>query len=260
MTSMVNWVGMRSILVTGASSGLGEALALAYAMPGIRLFLCGRDGGRLDAVTAACGARGAEAAGRILDVTDASATAAWIAEADSAFPLDLVIANAGISAGTGAGGGESAAQSRRIFAVNVDGVLNTVLPVIEPMRARRRGQIAILSSLAGFRGIPSAPAYCASKAAIRVWGEGLRGWLAHDGIGVTVICPGFVQTRMTAANRFPMPFLLTADEAARRMKRGIDANRARIAYPWPLAAAAWLLAATPPGWTDYWLRSLPAKE
>lgn len=249
---------MKTILITGASSGLGEALALAYAGPDIRLCLGGRDPDRLARVAEACRAKGAEAYCRTLDVADAEAMAAWIDEVERMGPLDMVIANAGLSGGTAAGEPED--QVRRIFAVNVNGVVNTVLPAVEPMRARRRGQIVIMASLAGFRGFASAPAYCASKAAVRVWGEGLRGWLARDGVGVTVICPGFVRTRMTAVNRFPMPFLMDTENAARLMKRAIDANRARFAYPWPLTALVWLLAALPPAWTDPWLTRLPAKE
>jgi short-subunit dehydrogenase len=250
----------RGILITGASSGLGEALALAYAEPGVTLFLSGRNADRTDAVAAACRAKGAVAEGVVVDVADRTAMATWIAEAEMTAPLDLVIANAGISGGTGAMSGETSEQTRGIFAVNLDGVLNTVLPVIEPMRARGSGQIVLMSSMAGFRGFPSAPAYSASKAAVRVWGEGLRGWLAPSGVGVTVICPGFVKSRITARNRFPMPFLMEADAAARIMRRGIDANKSRIAYPWIVAAAMVALAALPPGWTDRLLRGLPTKE
>src|SRR5690606_14084178 len=122
---------------------------------------------------------------------DRAALAAWLAEVDREHPLDLVIANAGISAGTGTFG-EDERQARGILAVNLDGVVNTVLAAAALMRPRRRGQIAIMSSLAGFRGFPGAPAYCASKAAVRVWGEALRGMLGRDGILVTVICPGYV--------------------------------------------------------------------
>ncbi len=250
----------RNILITGASSGLGAALAQAYAARGVHLFLAGRDLSRLSEIAALCRARGAEAATAIVDVTDRPLMAEWIAAADRAAPLDLVIANAGVSGGSGWSGGESADQTRRIFAVNLDGLVNTVLPAIEAMRPRRKGQIALMASLSGFRGFPSAPAYCASKAAVRVWGEGLRGGLAKDGIGVTVICPGFVRTPMTAVNRFPMPFLMTAEKAGSLMRRGIDANRARLSYPWPMAAIAWLLAALPPHWTDPLLERLPAKD
>lgn len=249
----------RSILITGASGGLGAALARAYAAPGVALALTGRDRTRLDSATEACRAAGAEARAAAIDVRDPARLAAWMGEVDAAAPLDLVVANAGVSAGTGAGT-ESEEQARRIFAVNVEGVVNTVAPAIELMRPRRAGQIAIMSSLAAFRGFPGAPAYCASKAAVRVWGEALRGHLHGAGLGVSVICPGFVRTPMSARNPFPMPFLMDAERAARIIRRGLARNRARIAFPWPLAAAVYLLSALPPGWTDPLLRTLPGKE
>jgi short-subunit dehydrogenase len=249
----------KSIAITGGSSGIGAALARAYAAPGVSLALAGRDMPRLEAVVAACRAAGAVVTGTRVEVTDRDAVARWIAAADRAAPLDLVIANAGTSAGT-ASGGESDHQTRAIFAVNLEGVMNTVLPAVAALRGRRRGQVAIMSSLAGFRGFPGAPAYCASKAAVRIWGESLRGHLAPQGIGVTVICPGFVKSPMTAVNQFPMPLLVDSDAAARRIKRGLARNRARISFPRPLAAAIWLLGALPPAWTDPLLAKLPEKR
>lgn len=246
------------IIITGASSGIGEALALAYAGPGVRLGVTGRDAGRLAAVAAACRQRGAEVTTAALDVSDRAAMAAWLAARDDAAPVDLLIANAGISAGTG-DGMEGEEQARRIFAVNVDGVLNSVHPLIPRMTARGRGQLALVASVASFRGFPSAPAYCASKAAVRVYGESLRGGLASAGVRVNVICPGFVRSRMTAVNRFPMPFLMDADRAAALIRRGLARDRGRIAFPWPTYAVAWLLAALPPALTDRLLRAAPRK-
>ena len=233
-------------------------MATAYADQNAHLFLSGRDAGRLEAVAERCRTKGAEVSTCVIDVTDTDAMASWIRKTDETVPLGLVIANAGISGGTG-GGGETDDQARQIFATNLDGVVNTVLPAIAAMRRRSRGQLVLMASLAGFRGMPSAPAYCSSKAAVRVWGEGLRGALAQDGIGVTVICPGFVDTPMTKVNRFPMPFLVGAEKAAVVMRDGIDANRARVSYPWPMAALLWLLAALPPAWTDCLLARMPAK-
>jgi len=233
-------------------------LAKEYASPGRTLFLSGRDESRLSAVAKTCRERGAEVHTRTLDVTDASAVAAWVETCDRNQPLDLVIANAGISAGT-AGGTEGPEQTRTIFAVNLDGTVNTVMPAIAAMRPRRKGQIAVMSSMASFRGIGGAPAYCASKAAVRVWGEALRGALAADGISVSVICPGFVATPMTAVNRFAMPFLMEADTAARLIRRKLAAKTGRIAFPWPMAALSWFGAALPDALVDRLTRFLPAK-
>jgi len=248
-----------SILITGGSSGLGAALAECYAADGVRLVLSGRDAGRLDAVAAACRTRGATVETAILDVADAATTERWVQESDDAAALDLVIANAGIS-GSDGGAGQGAAATRRIFAVNVDGVVNTVRPALDRMLPRGTGQIAIMSSLAAFRGMPSAPAYCASKAAVRSWGEALRARHAKDGVAVNVICPGFVRSRMTEGNPFPMPLLMDADRAAAIMRRGLARNKARIAFPLRMYWGAWLMGVLPPGLVDRMLSRLPGKE
>ena len=258
-----------SVLITGASSGIGAALALAYAEPGRHLALTGRDAGRLAATAELCRQAGASVATRELDVTEAEAVAEWIEDVAATGRLDLVIANAGISGGSGNLREEGPDQVRRIFAVNVDGVMNTVLPAI-PLLHRQppviiagtppwRGQIAIVSSLAGLRGLPSAPAYSASKTAMRAWGEGLRPKLAQEQIALTVVCPGFIRTPMTADNPFPMPLLMDAAQAAAIIKRRLENNPARIAFPWPLYAACWLMSAVPPSWIDPLLARLPGK-
>lgn len=249
----------KSILITGASSGIGDALARRYAEPGVHLALAGRDRARLAAVASDCRTAGATVTEEILDVQDRDRLTAWMRETDEKTPLDLVIANAGVSAGTGSGG-ETAEQARRIMAVNVEGVFNTVLPAIELMKPRHRGQIAIMSSLAAFKGFPGAPAYCASKAAVRLWGESLRGDLHSHGIGVSVICPGFVKSRMTAVNNFPMPLLMEADRAAEIIRAGLARNRARIAFPWRLYFVVWALAMLPVAIIDPLLRKLPQKS
>lgn len=248
----------RSLVITGASSGIGAALALGYAEPGVCLALTGRDAARLAAVAERCRAAGAAVTADVVDATDRDGMAAWLRGVDDRAPVDLLIANAGISAGTG-GGVESEKQARRILSVNIDGVLNSVYPLLPRMRDRRRGQIALMASQASFRGFPGAPAYCASKAAVRVFGEALRGDLAGEGIGVSVICPGFVKSRITDANGFSMPFLMEADAAARVIRRGLARNAARVSFPWPVAAAVWLLALLPPGWTDGLLARAPKK-
>lgn len=266
-----------SILITGASSGIGAALAREYAGPGITLHLGGRDRERLDAVAADARVRGADVRVHICDVTDRQGMAGWIAAAFTPDPVDLVIANAGVSGGSGGGEPriptppvETAGQAVELLHANVDGVVNTIFPAIEAMAADReaerspaapglRGQIAIVSSLAGFRGLPGAPVYCASKAALRSLGEGLRPRLIGRRIGVSVICPGFVKSPMTDPNPFPMPLLMSSEKAARIIRRGLARNRARIAFPRRLYALVWLISALPPAWTDRILQKMPDK-
>lgn len=236
------------VLITGASSGLGAALALHYAGPQMRLSLHGRHQGRLAELAQACTARGAQVSTASIDVTDAAAMAHWLLAVDAGQSLDLVIANAGISAGVSAGtspGQQPADQARAVLATNLDGVLNTLLPIIPAMVARQRGQLAIMASLAAFRGMPGAAAYSASKAAVKAYGEALRGELRPAGVRVNVICPGFIDTPLTRVNRFRMPLLMPPARAAAIIAHGLAADRGRIAFPWPMAFGAWLLGALP---------------
>lgn len=248
-----------SIAITGASSGIGRALALHYAGPRSRLLLAGRDAARLDRVAKVCRDRGASVGVEAFDLRDVERARKWIDAIDSTTPIDLLIANAGISTGTH-GGSESESQVRAVFDVNVTGVLNVTLPAIQRMEQRGHGQIALMSSLAGHRGFPGAPAYCASKAAIKVWGEALRGHCASKGVRVSVIMPGYVRTPMTEINDFPMPFLMSAERAASIIAAGLARNRPRIAFPFPTAAMAWLIGALSPTLTDRLLSRLPRKN
>ncbi|MCA3416534.1 MAG: SDR family NAD(P)-dependent oxidoreductase [Roseomonas sp.] len=252
----------QNVLITGASSGLGRALAEACAAPGVVLHLSGRDATRLEEAATACRARGAEVQPRVLDVCDADAMADWIT---SAGRLDLVIANAGISAGTG-GATEPINQKRLLFETNVTGVLNTVLPALEVMAAQTpgadglRGRIAVVSSIAAFVAAPGAPTYCATKAAVQRWAEALDATERKRGIRMHAICPGYVRTPMTARNKFPMPFLMDADEAARRTLAGLARGKTRIAYPWPTYMAARFAGSLPISWRAAIFNYLPPKD
>ena len=248
----------KNILITGASSGIGEALALHYAKPAIILHLQGRNQDRLKNIATECQKRGATVHSRVVDVTDATAMELWLKEADNLSPIDLLIVNAGISAGMGQNG-ETAKQVRRIFATNIDGVINTVQPLLPAMAARKSGHIAIMSSLAGIRALPSCPAYSASKACVRYYGESLRGWLSKDGVKVSVICPGYIRTPMTAVNRFPMPFIMSVEKAATIIAGGLAQNKARIAFPLTLYIPLWLISCLPVWLTDPIFSRLPAK-
>jgi short-subunit dehydrogenase len=238
-----------SIVITGASSGIGEALALDYAAPGIALALCGRDAARLKVVAEACRARGASVDELALSVTEREALAAWLIQFDDAHPVDLLVANAGISIDDGDSSLGDFSRVRQTMSVNVDGVFNTVEPLVGRMIARKRGQIAVMASLASFIGLPYSASYNASKAAVRVWGESIRYVLKKSGIGVSVICPGFVATRINADAPFPMPFLMTAVQASAVIRRGLARNRPRIAFPIGTKAAVWFGATLPGRWT-----------
>jgi short-subunit dehydrogenase len=249
------------LLITGASSGIGQALALALAAPGVTLHLGGRDEGRLESVAASCRAKGAITRPHAISVTDAEAMRAWIL---SVGRLDLVIANAGISAGM-ADGGENEAQIRTIFATNLDGVLNTVLPAMATMAGQTpdtagiRGRIAVVASVAAFIPGPGAPAYCASKAAADSWVVGSAPAARRQGIVLTSLCPGFVVSPMTASNAFPMPGLMSAERAAAIMLRAIRRNATRSAFPVWIATGARLAALLPPAWRASIAARFPAK-
>lgn len=245
-------------MITGASSGLGAALAVRYARAGNTLHLQGRNADNLEKTAEICRKNGAVVYSKIIDVTDEISMKNWVEEADKISPLDLLIANAGISAGTG-GGGESVQQVKRIFATNIDGVINSIQPAIAPMLGRKSGQIAIMSSLAGIRALPSSPAYSASKACVRYYGESLRGVLLSRGVSVSVICPGYIRTPMTAVNNFPMPFIMTAEKAAKIIARGLEKRRGRIAFPLGLYLPLWWIACLSPRLTDWAFSRLPAK-
>ena len=232
-----------TILITGASSGIGAALARRYARPGGHLALGGRDPRRLATIAAQCRQAGAYVAEQSVDVTDREAMAAWIGTVDREAPLDLVIANAGTAGRHLPHGPE---RTRAIFAVNLDGVLNTIEPAEKAMAARGRGHLALMSSLASFYGSTNSPAYSSSKAAVRLLGEGLRPRLAPSGIVVSVICPGYVLTPMNAGVRPRMPLTTSAERAAAIIERGLARGSARIAFPFATYLVMRVLACLPP--------------
>lgn len=233
-----------SVLITGASSGIGKALAVHLAGPGVHLAITGRNADRLAEVAGAASAKGAEVLAEPVDVMDRAAMREFIERADAERPLTLVIANAGISGGAGATSDDDEA-TRDIFAVNLAGVINTVLPAAHVMRKHASGRIAIVSSVAGYRGLPTAPAYSASKVAVKAWGDAIRPSLKEDGIGLTMIHPGFVESRITDANDFKMPFLMTAEKAAAIIAKGLAKGKREIAFPWQMVWSMRLLCLLP---------------
>jgi short-subunit dehydrogenase len=231
------------VFLTGASSGIGEALARHYAGEGAVLGLFARRGEALQSLQ-----RSLSGASEIYpgDVRDPAALRAAAADfmARHGVP-DVVIANAGVSYGTLTQLPEDAAAFRETLEINVLGLVHTFQPFVEPMRARGRGSLVGIASVAGFRGLPGASAYSASKAAAIRYLEALRVELHGSGVQVTTICPGFIATPMTARNPYPMPFILGVEDAARRFARVIAARRSYAVVPWQMAIVGRLLSLVP---------------
>ncbi len=246
------------LVITGASSGLGAALAINYASLGVKLFLTARNQDRLEKVVKICKDKGAEVCSFICDIRDYEKISNWLLTIDKIEPIDLIFANAGVSAGTL--GGEDVNQVKNLFSTNIDGVINTIFPVLEKMKTRRRGQIAIISSMASLVALPSCPAYSASKAAVRFYGQAIRGVLKEYGIGVTVIIPGYIKTPMTEVNDFPMPFIISSDKAAQIIKKQMVKNPNQIVFPRIFYLLIWLISILPSFLSESLLASLPRKS
>ena len=250
----------KNILITGATSGIGEALALHYARSGAaNLFICGRNAERLHKVAEECRKLGTIVYDEILNVTDREALRRWIIKSDQVVPLNLVIANAGVGMTD-----ESDDAVYETFSTNLFGVLNTVLPTIEiyrqrPKQTQQDKAIAVVSSMAGYHGLATCPAYSASKAGVKAWGEAMRLVLKPEGINLSVICPGFVRSRITDKNTCPMPFFMEAPQAAQIIAKGIEENKGIIAFPWPLRLATWLVSVLPNCLSDLIYGRLPPK-
>jgi len=246
-----------NIFITGASSGIGEALALYYAQRGAKnLYLVGRNKERLDEVTAKCRTYGAEVYSRITDVTMREEIRLFMLECEQIAPINIVFANAGVSTGE-----ETPENIYNTFNINVMGSLNTILPAVEiyKQRAESKKIIAITASIAGYHGLPACPSYSASKACLKAYGEALRCSLAGDGIQVNTICPGFVKSRITDKNTCPMPFFMSAEKAAEIIAQRIDKNIGLIAFPWPMRLATWFLSVLPNRLSDFIYAKLPHK-
>jgi len=220
----------KTIIITGSSSGLGSALALQYSSMGNKLFLFGRSKERLEKISDLCRKNGAIVNSIIADVTDEKSMRKHIEEIAMHNNVDVVIACAGVSAGT-LDGPETPQQVNKIFSININGVLNTVMPIIPHMIQRKSGNIAIVSSMAGFLGLSSAPSYSASKGAVRLFSEAIGAYLQAHNVYVSTVIPGYIKTPMTDVNGFPMPFMIDANDAAKKIKHGITHNKRVIAFP-----------------------------
>jgi short-subunit dehydrogenase len=228
----------RTVLITGASNGIGAALAERYAAPGVALALTGRNAVRLAAVAARCSSKGAKCYLQTLDVRDSAALLTWIATIDAATPIDLAIINAGLAATRASlEMGERSEDMLAQIDTNLGGNLLAAQAIGALMFQRKRGHLALVSSLNGLFPVAEAPTYSATKAAILAYTEAIRDWLEPAGICVTAICPGFVRTGIAERYTGPRPFEISSQQAARKIAAGLGRRRRMISFPLPLVAA-----------------------
>nr|PZN05870.1 MAG: short-chain dehydrogenase [Pseudomonadota bacterium] len=243
--------------MTGASSGLGAALARHYAAAGATLGLTGRNEARLAEVQQSLAVPGER---YLADVCDGEAMRAAAEHFMTRHGVpDLVIANAGISIGVDTADPDDLPVLEQVLRTNVLGLATTFQPFIEPMRRRGRGTLAGIASVAGIRGLPGSAAYSGAKAAAIAWLESLRVELRPQGVHVVTVCPGFIDTPMTRVNRYRMPFLLSADEAARRIARVIAGRRRYAIVPWQMAVVGRVMRLMPAPLYDLVFRRMPRK-
>lgn len=249
------------VFITGASSGIGQALATRYAATGWRLALVARRtdeieawARRLDLPEGQWRAYGADVAD-----TDSIVAAAQSCLQTQGLPA-VVIANAGISVGMDTAERGDIAVMERTFATNNTGMAATFHPFVAAMRLRGSGRLVGIASVAAIRGLPGHGAYCASKAAVVAYCESLRGELRGSGVQVVTLLPGYIDTPLTQQNRYPMPFLMAPEAFADRACRAIAAGDSYRVIPWQMGVVAWLLRALPNAWFDRLLVGRPRKH
>lgn len=245
------------VVISGASSGLGLALAHHYLEQGAMVAVMAR---RADCLQDLSRQFPQQVYGYPLDVRDSAAVqaAAQSFIARAGVP-DIVIANAGISVGTLTEYADDIDVFQQVMDINMLGVIKTFQPFLAPMREAGQGLLVGIASVAGFRGLPGAGAYSASKAALISYMESLRVELRGSGVRAVTICPGYIKTPMTAKNPYPMPFILSADEAARRIARAIASGKSFAVVPWQMGFVGRVLKLLPNWLYDFVFSRAPHK-
>jgi short-subunit dehydrogenase len=251
--------GKQVAVITGASSGIGQALALQLGVAGYRLGLIARRGAVLEATTGEIIAAGGEAVAAVADVGDRQALRSAIGSIEEKLgPVDVMIANAGFGAPTRLDP-LNIADVEETIRVNLMGVIYSIEAVLPSMLERRRGQLLAVSSLAAFKGLPGESAYCASKSAVNAYMEGIRIAVRNQGVTVTTVCPGFVSTAMTPMDS-ATPFIMPAEAAARRIARVIARRKGGVVcFPLPMTLLMSLIARLPDAIVAKVIGEQPAK-
>ena len=238
-------------MISGASRGLGAALAVRFASPATLIGLIGRDAAALDQVGAACQARGAAVRIGLCDVSDGMAMTTLLTAWDDAHPIDLAVANAGVTGGRQADGTMDGTDgARRLIEANLIGTINLIEPLLPRFQARRAGQFALIASLAALRGMPDHPSYSASKAGVLAYGEGLRAALRPDGVTVSVILPGYFASALDDRWSGPKPLAMSVDAMADRVAAAIWRGAGEAMIPRRLGLVLRALALLPSGLGD----------
>jgi len=245
-----------TVLITGASGGIGSSLALEYAAEDVLLILFGRNLDALATLALLCEERGAVVKTYCIDFSSIDESLQLSCSIAKSHRIDLLIANAGITNSTSNGETEAWDKIESLITVNLLGALAISHAILEDMQRRRAGHIAYVSSLGAFYGMPITPAYCASKAGLKAYAEAMRGLLRDKSIMVSLITPGFVKTGLSDQFTGSKPFMISPEDAAVRIKRGLDKKKRVIAFPFPLTIGMRVLSCLPSAVADWILSRL----
>ncbi|MDR0484841.1 MAG: SDR family NAD(P)-dependent oxidoreductase [Alphaproteobacteria bacterium] len=249
---------MKTVFITGGSSGIGFSLAQNYISRGDRVIITGRTEAKLNEAKQKLLQFGDKVIAKLIDVKDEKAMSEYLLEVDNEYTIDILIANAGVSAGV-TNIEDFHSTAKEIFDINVYGVFNTVHPLLKKMQERKKGQIVLICSMSAFFGLTSAVFYASSKAAIKSYGEGLRILMSDYNVDVSTVFPGFVESNITRANKFGMPFLIGAEQAASIIIQGLDKKKGYILFPLRMRLLIGFLAHLPFSWREKILKRLPHK-
>lgn len=249
---------MKTILITGATSGIGFTLAKNYLAQGNRVIITGRSEEKLEHAKNQLGEYSDLLEVNLIDVRDEQKMKECLVELDDKYKIDMIIANAGVSAGV-SGKANFSEIGKEIFDINVYGVFNTVHPLIERMKERKSGHIVLICSMSAFFGLTSAVFYASSKAAIKSYGEGLRILMSDFGVDVTTVFPGFVESNITRSNKFKMMFLMDTQSAVDIIIKGLNAKKGYILFPKRMRALVYMISILPFSIREKILKRLPHK-